>query len=407
MTTAATLASAGTSTGVGTTRLLDRDLSKFRSIKQVIVIGRHCASTDAIAKALKILNFKVYDFKAASDRHERDFPLWAEAARLRMEGKPYTQSDYDKVIGDHNALVGAPTAFFDEDFVTLYPNVKIIMIMSQPDVGTIETIFRTLNRFAINQVLARIDAEFFGPVSAFLELECKAKLDCQAVRQIVRANNLLEIETLDDWKPLCDFLKVREPKEKIPSMYNNTSAVKLTLRPLQMLHKWANAHSERTIRGLSGLCTVAGVSFTANLIVQDARYASIFGFGLCILIAVWYFMTRKDPKVLELQSSNDNIPTQKPMSPLAQKPQPHRNNRHNNRKHFRDLQRNYNQVQARQDKRPHPPTLPGWGNVQADIHKDDIAKYQESVAIAKESEGQPLVFNHIHKETVRNCHGSC
>ncbi|KAF1363990.1 hypothetical protein EJ07DRAFT_152055 [Lizonia empirigonia] len=96
-------------------RLLDSDPNKFRSLKQVIVIGRPGSGTDGIADALKRLGFKVYDFQAASNRYIRDFPLWLEAARLRSEGRPYNQSDYDKLIGDYNALVGAPTCFFDHE----------------------------------------------------------------------------------------------------------------------------------------------------------------------------------------------------------------------------------------------------------------------------------------------------
>ncbi|KAF1844810.1 uncharacterized protein K460DRAFT_416182 [Cucurbitaria berberidis CBS 394.84] len=406
--TSTPLVSIGAGAGVDTSRLLDRDPSKFRSIKQVIVVGRPGTGTDAIAEALRILKFKVYDFKAASDRHARDFPLWVEAARLRSEGKPYSQLDYDKVIGDHNALVGAPTCFFDHDFVKLYPNVKVIMVTSEPDADTVETLLQNLNKFAVKQIMARIDTEFFGNISTFLELACKAELDHQAIRDTVRENNLLEIDTLDDWKSICDFLCVRVPKEPLPPMHDDTTATELVLRPLQVIHKLTKIHGMRVIRALQGLCAVAGISLSANLIVEDARGAAVLGFGVCTIIAAYYFTNRTDPKALVTPTSANFVTPQKAVTTTIQKQQPpHReNNRRAYGKQARGRQNHQVQGQPRRGVRPTPPTLPGWGNVQAEINADDMVKYEERMAMEKELEGQRVTFNHTHKETDRGQNGS-
>lgn len=85
----------------------------------------HELTSTGVGDALKKLGFKVYDFQAASNHYERDFPLWLEAARQRQEGRPYSKSDFDKVIGDYDAIVGAPACFFDVEFVKLYPGVKV------------------------------------------------------------------------------------------------------------------------------------------------------------------------------------------------------------------------------------------------------------------------------------------
>ncbi|CAO2648350.1 Nn.00g076170.m01.CDS01 [Neocucurbitaria sp. VM-36] len=401
-TTATVPNSTGAGAGADTTRLLDRDPSKFRSIKQVIVVGRPGTGTDAIAEALRMLKFKVYDFKAASDRHARDFPLWVEAARLRSEGKPYDQSDYDKVIGDHNALVGAPTCFFDHDFIKLYPNVKVIMVNREPDAETVETLLQNLNKFANKQIMARIDADFFGNISAFLELACKAKLDHQAIRDTVREKNLLEIDSFNDWKPICDFLGARVPEGPVPSMQDKMIAAELALRPLQLLHKLKDIHGMKVMRALQALCAVAGIALSANMVVEDPRGAAVLGFGVCTIIAAWYFANRTDPKALEPDTLKDNKPMQKAASTSSngkqQAPRRNTNNR-NYGKQGRGHQKHHNHTRVPREARSIPPTLPGWGNVQADIYEGDKLNYQEMRAMAKGFEGHVVTFNHAHKET--------
>lgn len=387
-------------------------------------LAQELTDVTVIAEALKILDFKVYDFKAASDRHERDFPLWVEAARLRREGMPYNQSDYDKIIGDHNALVGAPTTFFDHEFVKLYPNVKIVVVALEPDAAVLDTLLRKLQMFVMKHFLARIESGFFGNISAFIELASKGRLEHQGIRQVVRASNLLEIEKFNDWKPLCDFLRVHEPKEPIPSIHNTTTATELRRRSLQAFHKLVNVHNGMIIWGLSGIGIVAGVFIAINLIVKDAREAVMLVFGVCNLLAFWHSAMHRRLREIEPQPSNDTIPVQKP-APVTQQPQPSNNAlptqklapgtqqpqaRHSKRyngKYGRGCRNNQSQARSQEEKRSIPPILPGWGNVQADIREDDVAKNRKLMAIAKEHKSERLVLNHTHKETARTYDGLC
>lgn len=410
--------------GVGVspaTRLIDRDSSKFRSLKQFIVVGRPGVGTDgscyhlgfakliltpatAIAEALRILKFKVYDFKAASDRHARDFPLWVEAARLRSEGKPYNKLDYDKVIGDHNGLVGAPTCFFDHDFVKLYPEVKVIMVTREPDVETIEALLGKLNAFTVKQVMHRVDAEFFGNISAFLELACGAALDTKAIRDTVRKNNLLELESFNSWEPLCDFLKVRVPKEAIPPMNDDVIATELARRPLLVLSQMVKLHGMKVVRGLQGLCAAAGVSLTANLLIEDARGATVLGFSVITLIAAWYWTNRTDLKALESPPSTEVVIAQDLGTTAVERSKNTIHGRHQNNRWTKGVQRRGQQSNRSQGgcpaagSRPARPLLAGWANVEATIVKDDVLQRQERLKRAEEFEGKEAVFNETYSE---------
>lgn len=361
----------------------------------------------ALAEALRILKFKVYDFKAASDRHARDFPLWVEAARLRSEGKPYNQMDYDKVIGDHNALVGAPTCFFGHDFIKLYPNVKVIMVTGGPNPGPVQKFLQKLNMFAMDKVMTHIDADFFGNISTFLKLASKSKPDVEAIRATVREGNLLEVDSLDAWQPLCDFLKLAVPKQAVPPMNNDTTAVELSRRPLEVLHKMVEVHGMKVVRGLQCLCAAAGVSLASDLILEDARDSTVLGFGFITLISAWYWTDRPKPEAVEPEVSPESTPL--PASPtikaVNQNSARSNQNSHQSNRNSRGSRNNSQskpklQTNAVVTPRPARPVLAGWGNVQDEIAKDDVVQFAgmkaRAEAMAKELAGREVIFHETY-----------
>ncbi|KAI8943503.1 hypothetical protein NX059_001505 [Plenodomus lindquistii] len=393
-------------------RLLDLDPAKYRSTKEVIVVGRPGTGTDAVAEALRILNFKVYDFKTAVDRHDRDFPLWVEAAQLRKQGKPYDSLDYDKIIGNHNALVGAPTCFFDAEFIKLYPHVKIIMMTKQPDQESLKPLLQNLNKFAVKQVLRRIDPVFFGNISSFLEMAGGTELDHQAIRDTVRPGNLLEIEELgNDWTTICEFLKVKVPTEPLPALHDDTTAIELAERPLKFLNQMVKLHGMKVVRGLQTLCAAAGVSLSANLIVGNARGSAVIGFGVVALISAWYWMGRATPNTHEpepiIKPSNGREPvcsnnSNAIIASKAAYEEPGRGEKNNSRRNQGRPGRGRQPDRGRQPARSQAadtgprrerPLLAGWGNTEAMIHADDIVQYHGRMEQARAFEGKDVVYN--------------
>ncbi|KAF9700909.1 hypothetical protein EKO04_000203 [Ascochyta lentis] len=396
-------------------RLLDSDPSKFRSLKQVIVIGRPGSGTDGISAALKKLGFKVYDFQAASSRYERDFPLWAEAALLRKEGRPYNQSDYDKLIGDYNALVGAPTSFFESEFVKLYPNVKVIMMTHQPDPAIVAGIFgKVTSRF-----WRRVDPAYHGNMFRFLTLSDDAELnhcvgvDQRFVREVVREKDLLEIHSLVAWIPLCKFLGVSVPDGPAPELHDNETKTELAARPQRALSETGNRVCRSIVKVLSYISTMALVTTIAvltvvigafvllklsfivmrlfNFLVIRSQVRDVMRFlavGVALLtlacgfVAGYTLGSSRHSKVVEISS-----PT----------PENQRKFRNGRRKSKQDRSR---QSDNDENTRPERPVLPSWSGVQDDIRKDDAAMYKEGKTTFEEwKNGKHVTFHVTHKRT--------
>ncbi|KAJ4341333.1 hypothetical protein N0V95_007244 [Ascochyta clinopodiicola] len=395
-------------------RLLDSDPSKFRSLKQVIVIGRPGSGTDGISDALKKLGFKVYDFQAASHRYERDFPLWAEAARLRNEGRPYNQSDYDKLIGDYNALVGAPTSFFDGEFVRLYPNVKVILVTRQPDASAVASLLGKVS----SRFWCRFDPVYHGNMYQFVMLNGGSELaQCvgtneQVIREAVREKNLLEIHNLVAWVPLCSFLGVPVPDVPALELHNNAIKAELAFRPRRAFSETLNRVRRIIAKMLLYNFTMAFVTTTAALAVLVGALVllklSTMAYRLFIFLAVrlqlrdvmrglavgaaiialicgftaGYALGARQTEVVEIAS-----PT----------PEYQRKFRNSRRK---DKQGRGRQSNNDENTRPERPVLPSWSGVQDDIRRDDAAMYKESQATFEEWRNDKHVTFHVkHKRT--------
>ncbi|KZM24546.1 uncharacterized protein EKO05_0008656 [Ascochyta rabiei] len=396
-------------------RLLDSDPSKFRSLKQVIVIGRPGSGTDGIGDALKKLNFKVYDFQAASNRYERDFPLWVEAARLRNEGRPYNQSDYDKLIGDHNALVGAPTSFFDGDFVKLYPNVKVILVTRQPDASAVAGLLeRVASRF-----WCHFDPVYHGNMYQFIMLNGGSELaQCvgineQVIREAVREKNLLEIHNLVAWVPLCRFLGVPVPDMPAPELHDNAIEAELAVRPQRALSETLDKVRRVIVKTLTYTFTMALITATATLaviigalvlvklfsmacrlfdflvvrsqicdVMQSVAVGAALIALLCGFVAGYALGSVRQTKVVEIASPTPEY-----------------------QRKFGNSRRKGKQGRGRQshndeNTRPERPVLPSWSGAQNDIRRDDAAMYEEGRASFEEWKNDKHVTFHVtHKRT--------
>jgi hypothetical protein len=403
-------------------RLIDADPSRFRSLKQVIVLGcpgsgvdgkhftqcqaprslTHCA---ALGDALRTLGYKVYDFKAASDRYERDFPLWVEAARLCNEGTPYNQSDYDKVIGDHDALVGAPTSFFDHKFIKLYPNVKVIVVTRKPTIDTTAKLCGRYGRF-----WKRFDPTYLGNMSRFIDMASSMRLDYDAVRETVRERNLLEIECFDSWEPLCEFLNVAVPRKPVPCTEHNSTTAELAARPRNVASTLAKEVVYFVMSAFKWACIFAVITLSSLLLIISGKEVAVPCVGLCVLVElVSYIVENRDmykPNSTATSSPDLGVlevETHMQTNSYRQHKRIHSNRRNNRRGNRRNKSRpdyDYEPQNVTLDSsRPVRAMLPGWDNVQEDILKDDVASYHKRMALAEEFKDQRVTFNVTHKNT--------
>ncbi len=410
-------------------RLLDSDPSKFRSLKRVIAIGHpgsgidgeclkpYCSyssltSVAGIGDALKKLGFKVYDFQAASNRYERDFPLWLEAARLREEGRPYNKSDYDKVIGDHDAIVGVPACSFDEDLVRLYSNVKVILLTRDSDQAVIQELWEKVS----SPFWQRIDPAYFAALGHFLTLYAKAydihHDSNQAIRDIVRGKNMLEIRNLIAWVPLCQFLGVRVPDEPAPELHDKTIKGEIAARPQRMISESLKKTSRCIFNNLKQILTLIFISLVSALAVflgvvglprlssygvqlisflllcsqvRDVTCLLAVGAASCTFVCGFVAgyclgLTHKAGAVME-----------------SPRPDFSHKSRFNRKKTHHDRGRQFDNIE---NVRPERPVLQEWCGVQENIRRDDAGMRKEGQASLEEwKNGKHVTFHVKHKRT--------
>src|SRR4051812_29927716 len=109
------------------------------------------------------------------------------------------------------------------------------MISNEPDVHMAKAVFNCLKAYLMKKLMVHFDASYFGNLSTLSKLTGDVHFDQQVVRKVVREQDLLEIGTLAHWNQLCDFLKVRVPKESIPQVVGNTVDIQLALRSKKMI----------------------------------------------------------------------------------------------------------------------------------------------------------------------------
>lgn len=372
-------------------------------------------SSLGIGDALTKLGFKVYDFEAASKRYERDFPLWVEAAYLREEGLPYRKSDFNRFIGDHDAIVGMPACFFDILMVKLYPGVKVILVAG-------DHILKTDLETPSAGFWARFDPQYQGNIDRFLKLIAKSnKSLCvnndRAIRNLVREKNLLEIRSLIAWIPLCEFLQVKIPDVPAPELHDNRSRAELAARPRRAVSEKADRMGRRVVKGLAYTLTMATIALIALL-------AAILGsIGLyllsCIGVHLFYFLvaccrirdtTRGTAAGLAFltficgMSVGYAIASMRVLKPIVvESPSRDYRRRNNNGRRTgrgRGRGRQAGSDENRHPERPERPTLDEWSGVQEGIRKEDAEMAKEGRGNFEEwKNGKYVTFHVTHKQT--------
>lgn len=363
-----------------------------------------------VGDALMKLGFKVYDFQAASNRYERDFPLWVEAARLRQEVRPYNKSDFDKLIGNHDAIVGTPACFFDEDIVKLYPGVKVILV-------TGDCVPKAVLETPTSGFWTRFDPAYHGNVDRFVKLiMTSTKSPCvnndRAIRDNVREKNFLEIRNLIAWIPLCEFLQVKIPNSPAPELHDNRSRAELAARPWRAVSEKTKKAGQRIVIGMAYAFTIASVTLTAFLAIvlgavglYQLSSTSLHLFHFLAARSQIRDMTRLAAASLALLTFICGIGAGYsialmciPEPTVIESPRDHRHRNNNGRR--RGGEGRGRQTENDENRRLGRPILDEWKGVQETIHKDDAKMVKEGRATFEEMKnGKHVTFHVTHKQT--------
>ena len=193
---------------------------------KIICAGVMKTGTKSMAKALRHLGFKVFDWEEQTlDFLDHWLNVFQNGATL----------DAKRVYHNADAFVDFPGYFFFEEILEIFPDCKVILTVREEDlwVHSLSYHFESLYaaRSKVTMLLSPTAKKMSYVVKSFLNAaigssDSKYKSTCvfrkryrihnHRVKSIVPADKLLVYNVKQGWKPLCDFLECEVPTVAFP-----------------------------------------------------------------------------------------------------------------------------------------------------------------------------------------------
>ncbi|KAG6205576.1 hypothetical protein E4U35_002486 [Claviceps purpurea] len=207
---------------------------------RVIVHGLHRTGSKSTRTALHQLGIhKCYHMVDVCANLERDAGLWIRAMQNKFgdAGKDdkWTRADWDQLLGDSQACVDTPSAFFTIDLAEAYPEAKVVILNRDPEKwyesvnGSVGPSMKPTSAIGALQYLylatmlpdfrqwTRLITAIFQYCIPFDHATEKDKAiawyneSYRRVREAIPADRCLEFSVKDGFRPLCEFLDVPVP----------------------------------------------------------------------------------------------------------------------------------------------------------------------------------------------------
>lgn len=209
---------------------------------RVICVGMNKTGTKSITKALRHLEFAVFDWE------EQIFDFMDHWLDVFQNG---VKPDVKRVYRNADAVVDIPGNLFYEEILESFPEFKVILSEREEDswVKSVTNHFENMvvSGSCISYILSMLSptagkityiqdsllTALFGslnPKSTYV-FRKRHRIHNQRVKSIVPHEKLLVYNVKQGWKPLCDFLDCTYPA--IPFPHENIKA-EITKMPLDM-----------------------------------------------------------------------------------------------------------------------------------------------------------------------------
>ncbi|ORY18942.1 P-loop containing nucleoside triphosphate hydrolase protein [Clohesyomyces aquaticus] len=226
-------------------RLIDSTHGERKLPMRVLVLGMCRTGTTSIATALRKLGYTTHTMRSVLSQPSQ-ITLWQEAVNLTLLQPrpkssfypPYTRTEFDKLLGDFDAVTDIPSAVFAEQLIEAYPEAKVILTVRNYDDWehsmneSIWCLF-TWRLFGLARIcgvtqmapMMRMLHSVFQAHNGNVYGGPKAKEAYEAhnakIMKLVPKENLLVLEepvTDWTWEALCEFLGKQAPKDVFPKM---------------------------------------------------------------------------------------------------------------------------------------------------------------------------------------------
>jgi len=231
-------------------RQIDRlpDVLKRPKKMQILCLGLSRTGTYSMLVALQQLGYTPYHgsqlFAKPEARHSK---CWEEGLTARYyTGNTYGILEFDKLLGNYDAVTDCPCANFAEELISAYPDAKVILTTRDPDrwIQSMESCYYRILSMLSWHPIVYIDRNGWG---AFQKLVYIILTDLtsgdwrnrtalrrgflkhnEGVRSLVPKERFLDFQVEQGWGPLCRFLEKPEPASPFPKTNEGTSIANAT-----------------------------------------------------------------------------------------------------------------------------------------------------------------------------------
>lgn len=232
-----------------TGRLIDSHPGVRTRSMEILVLGASRTGTMSILTALEQLGYNPYHMVKAMKAPKLNFELWIEAlnAKFHGKGKPWGREEFDRILGDFDAVEDVPTICFAEELIKAYPEAKVILNNRDVDqwLRSMDTTGGVVARWKGWSTLAKWDSALVGPwyEHGVVVLPCAYDTTHDfspsspareafhrhyaRVRAAAPKERILEYHVKDGWKPLCEFLGKDVPEGEFPRVNDSAEFVRV------------------------------------------------------------------------------------------------------------------------------------------------------------------------------------
>lgn len=230
-----------------TGRLIDSHPGTRTLPMRVLVLGMSRTGTMSIFTALEKLNYHPYHMAKAVQAPKTNLNVWCEALRAKFhgQGKVWGREEFDKVLGNYDAVADVPCICFAEELIAAYPEAKVLLNERDVDdwLRSMEATAGVVLKWHSFAWLAPWDHALLEPFWEHAKLVMPAQFhtfsdfspDYPAreafhqhyarVRKAAPEERLLSYRVAEGWEPLCKFLGEEVPKEEFPRVNDARSFV--------------------------------------------------------------------------------------------------------------------------------------------------------------------------------------
>jgi hypothetical protein len=276
---------------------------------RVIVCGVQRTGTLSMQHALFRLGvYDCYHMVSFSENCSRDADQWIRALEAKFEGKgTFGKKDWDKLLGNYQAVCDQPSTFFGPELAEVYPEAKVIILNRDPEKwynSVLASIYAALPvgspLFMLGKLYCLLLDTEAKSIVKYFQLQGKIAqpydhgkekdkaLDWfhsqyKEYRERIPAERRLEFAMGDGWKPLCDFLGVPIPMDKDEDG-NMVEAPFPRLNDKQSFHEhsditWARSAQRATenLLKMVGKTSIAGVAGLAGYMAVKTAVSAYTG----------------------------------------------------------------------------------------------------------------------------------